>query len=414
MNSKSKSFNNLAYSLEGYNESFVSKIVDFDADDNTVFSALGAWVLTAVIAGGNPNSIPKEKLIQLETTLGMSLHVAYETAVELIKEAPEVVKASLGAWLRPDYVQSDEVASKWLNNIQGTGVLHSQVGLPSQAELDDWADKATLGLIKTFPYQINSETLVLIATALASKVAWREPYSVEGASETMINAWGQESVLFSKKPETFLLQLEDGIYAVHYKDSDKASNGLRVLSVIGPKEADAGEIIQVANMIASDFSYFYEQRINVEELPVDAVLPDFASIEDSVQRVLNGNTDLKYRTYLPAWSGECVWDINDLGLVDSLYAISTVELPVEAKQSIVASYNKNGFEAAAITYFAIAGTSLPRISEERVRTLEVNFSHPYAVVAYVPASVANESHSSWRNIPVYNAWVKKASAVQED
>lgn len=414
MSSKSKSFNNLAYSLEGYNESFVSKIVDFDADDNTVFSALGAWVLTAVIAGGNPNGIPKEKIIQLENALGMSLHVAYETAVELIKEAPEVVKASLGAWLRPDYVEANNVAYKWLQNIQGTGVLHSQVGLPSQAELDDWADKATLGLIQEFPYTINSETLVLVATALASKVAWREPYSVENASDVMVSAWGQENVLFSKKPETFLLQLEDGIYAVHYKDSDKSSNGLRVLSVIGPKEAAPEEVIQVANMVASDFSYFYEERIKAEDLPADTVLPDFVSIEDSVQRVINGNTDLKHRTYLPAWSGECVWDINDLGLVDSLYAISTVELPVEAKQSIVASYNKNGFEAAVITYFAIAGTSLPKISEEKVRTLEVTFNHPYAVVAYVPSSAANEAHSSWRNIPVYNAWVKKASPIKED
>lgn len=414
MHGKSKSFNNLAYSLEGYNESFVSKVVDFDADDNTIFSALGAWMLTAIIAGGNSSSIPREKLVQLEKTLGMALHVAYDTAVELIQEAPEVVKASLGAWLRPDYVNTDEVAAKWLQNIQSTEVLEATVGLPSQEELNEWADKTTLGLITRFPYQINPETLVIIATALASKIAWRQPYSLREAPKDMFNQWGEETVLYSIKPETFLLQLEDGIYGVHYKDSDVSSNNLRVLSVIGPKEAAPEEVIQVANMVASDFDYFYEQRISIEELPLDTVLPVFASVEESVQDVRNGDTSLKHRTYLPAWSGECVWDINGLGLSDSLYAISSVELPVEAKQSIVASYNKNGFEAAAITYFAIAGTALPRFSEEKVRTLEVKFNLPYAVVAYVPSSPVNESHSSWQNIPVYNAWVKKASQVKDD
>jgi hypothetical protein len=75
---------------------------------------------------------------------------------------------------------------------------------------------------------------------------------------------------------------------------------------------------------------------------------------------------------------------------------------VEARQSAVASYTREGFQAAAVTamMFPQSGHQVVR------RTLTLRFNRPYAAVA-----VAGIDHEAGRHttarfaLPVFSAWV---------
>ena len=79
----------------------------------------------------------------------------------------------------------------------------------------------------------------------------------------------------------------------------------------------------------------------------------------------------------------------------------------QARQAAVARYSRTGFEAAAITA-AFAG-SVTRQGLGLLRTAELRFGHPFAVVAVT----ADQDHhpwdaprrSSWHGLPVFSAWI---------
>ena len=48
--------------------------------------------------------------------------------------------------------------------------------LTDQAALDRWADEQTGGLIDKFPLRLTDETLLVLASALTTRVRWRTPF----------------------------------------------------------------------------------------------------------------------------------------------------------------------------------------------------------------------------------------------
>jgi hypothetical protein len=69
----------------------------------------------------------------------------------------------------------------------------------------------------------------------------------------------------------------------------------------------------------------------------------------------------------------------------------------EAAQVAVASFDRYGFEAAAVTGFGVAAAAMGSLSEKSLeRTAVLRFDHPYAAVAIAP------SHSG---LPLFTAWV---------
>jgi hypothetical protein len=73
------------------------------------------------------------------------------------------------------------------------------------------------------------------------------------------------------------------------------------------------------------------------------------------------------------------------------------------RQAVVARYTRVGFEAAAVTGFAM--TSSRRHSHAGLRReARLRFAHPYAVVA-VAANETDETRDPWHGLPVFSAWV---------
>ena len=56
-------------------------------------------------------------------------------------------------------------------------------------ELDAWARDHTYGLIERFPLTVTPETVVMLATALATKVSWRLPFDAVPAAELGPGPW---------------------------------------------------------------------------------------------------------------------------------------------------------------------------------------------------------------------------------
>jgi hypothetical protein len=103
---------------------------------------------------------------------------------------------------------------------------------------------------------------------------------------------------------------------------------------------------------------------------------------------------------LPAWSARSEHDLSDpsLGFAAAAQALAPGD-PWQARQAAMARYSRVGFEAAAVTGLAVA-MAMRAPHPGLVRTVELRFGHPYAVVA-----VAAGEPGPWHGLPVFSAWV---------
>ena len=87
---------------------------------------------------------------------------------------------------------------------------------------------------------------------------------------------------------------------------------------------------------------------------------------------------------LPRWAPGCCWRC--------------------AGPPAAARYSRTGFEAAAVTYAYAAAA--PSHRPGLLRTAELRFGHPFAVVAVTaqPPS-AYGAVTPWQGLPVFSAWI---------
>jgi hypothetical protein len=109
----------------------------------------------------------------------------------------------------------------------------------------------------------------------------------------------------------------------------------------------------------------------------------------------------RYTAVLPAWSASSEIDLSDpgLGFAAVAQALAPGD-PWQARQAAMARYTRVGFEAAAVTAVAVAmAMRVPRPG--LIRTAELRFGHPFAVVAVVTGD------GPWQGLPVFSAWVAR-------
>jgi hypothetical protein len=131
--------------------------------DHSVGSGLGIWLLLALLAPATEGQDRR----QLETELGTDAEDASRRAIELLADPHPAVAAAVALWDRPEAV-SDEFEA-WA------------ASLPPELDRGPMPTRPSalghrqLGLIPTFPVEIDSLTLVVLASALASDVTWTWP-----------------------------------------------------------------------------------------------------------------------------------------------------------------------------------------------------------------------------------------------
>ena len=137
--------------------------------------------------------------------------------------------------------------------------------------------------------------------------------------------------------------------------------------------------------------------------------------EDEVETSAANGLEEQCRAILPAWSAGTQMDLSPDGLGFPSAAGALAEalhlqnFGFRAGQSAVATYSRIGFEAAAVTSFAVA-TSAPRMVQGLRRTAELRFGHPFAVVAVAVDDdplgfVRKADYGPWHGMPVFSAWV---------
>ena len=363
-----------------------------------------------------------ENRSELEEVLGVDAEEAARFAAELLAEPHPLLAAGAGLWMRP--LGSMPAVEKWMAELPAVVTAGD---IPTQDALDAWAAERTQGLIEHFPVAVTPDLVFLLATALATRISWEQPFEVVAASELAPSPWASDLQQILRSPR------HDSRHRQYITDTDRAGTvcvhltgargGMLVGSVIATDEsvpsadvlaaaevivtAEAREPRSVANRSLFDIPLGEGARWTISEESVDTQSPD-------------GREELIV-SVLPAWSAATTVDLDhkNLGYPAAAHAVRKAlgdpTLKYEARQSAVARYGAVGFEAAAITHLAIR-ISKPRTRPGYRREATLRFGHPFAVVAATfddHRSDHRENPDRWDGLPVFSAWITEAIEAQD-
>ncbi|MEU6207692.1 hypothetical protein ABZ814_29390 [Micromonospora musae] len=368
---------------------------------------LGAGLVRAVVGPGAAGGTRAE----LEEVLGADADRAAATARALLDTPHPLVASASALWERA----AIEALAQWraaLPESTETGPL------PDQPALDEWARERTLGMIEKFPLTVGPETLLVMATALATRVAWATPFQVAPADALgPTSAWASELRQVLRTPwrgHTCWIAgtARAGDVAVHAAEArpervDGRESGLLVVSVAATPDVPAPDVLAAAHEVATNATMSPKRgRRSLYDLPLGET-PLWTIREEQTRSF--GREEL-FSALLPCWKAESQHDLTakGLGFDTAVRALGELmgapDLAYEATQAAVARYGRYGFEAAAVTALA-AVAGLP--PEAVVRAAELRFGHPYAVVAVATDTRDGLPAGPWHGLPVYSAWVAR-------
>jgi hypothetical protein len=377
-------------------------------DSHHVASPLGAWLLLALCGPASTGGCRDE----LTRVLGTDVPAAAAAAAELLGAGHPLVMSAAGLWHRP---VDDEVAlAGWL---AGLPAAVETGDLPSQAQLDAWADRHTLGLIDRFPVDLTPDTALVLASALATRVSWERPFDVVPAAALgPASTWAGQVDHVLRTPDGhghaqyIAVTGRAGDVAVH---TAYARDGLLVTSVAAAPEVPAVDVLAAAYDLAhATATGGAVDRRSLFDLPLGEG-PLWTVTERPQPTTAPDGREERCTAVLPAWSArsEHQLDRSELGFPAAARALAELlgmrAYRYAAKQSAVARYSRVGFEAAAVSAMAVvAGFVMPR--EGVVRVAELRFGHPFAVVAVAVDGDNREGTTApgpWHGAPVFSAWV---------
>ncbi|AVH56737.1 MULTISPECIES: serpin family protein [Streptomyces] len=141
------------------------------ASGGTVFSATGVWPLLALLADAAGGAARTE----LAEAVGIAADEAAAAGRELLGalESMRGVDTALGLWTR----RTLPVREDWAGGlpVDTFGVLSGDV-TADKATLDAWAAQRTGGLIERMPAPLDEDTLLVLASALALRTRWLQPF----------------------------------------------------------------------------------------------------------------------------------------------------------------------------------------------------------------------------------------------
>lgn len=376
-----------------------------------VASPLGAWLLLALCGPASSGAVRAE----LADALGCEVDQAAAVAGALLSGPHPHVPAAAGFWRRGSV--DTEPLTRWLASLPET--VDSGY-LSDQAALDEWARRNTFGLIKTFPIDLAPWISLVLATALATRISWAEPFGVAPASALGPDSpWAGELSRVLRTPEQgwrhdqfVAITDEAGDAAVH---TAWAEDGLLVTSVAaGPGVPAAGVLAAaypLATAIATDRPV---TKRSLFDLPLGPA-PMWEIAEQAAQTTAPDGREERCTAVLPAWSAQSTHDLSAdrrLGFTAAAATLAALaglgSFACQASQAAVARYGRSGFEATALTAVA-AGRGLPRTRPGQIRTAELRFGHPFAVVAVTTSPQRPGQHAPghrlWHGLPVFSAWI---------
>jgi hypothetical protein len=339
-----------------------------------VASPLGAWLLLALVAPAATGAV-REGLAEI---LGASPEDARDAAAALLAKPHPAVASAAAVWRGPEVVAA---LQSWLAELPAAVEVG---GIPSQADADRWAAERTLGLIERFPLEIRPDTVVVLASALATNVDWEVPFQLAPSAELRSPWSGRVAQVLRSVPqhEAYIASSPVGDVAVH---TARSADGLAVTSVIADPAVAAAEVLAVAHGSLARRSLF---ELQLGDSPLWTIAETHGHGQQHI-------------ALLPTWSARSEHDLMrpELGFPAAAQALvellPTGQYRADATQSALARYTRTGFEAAAVTAMGIRAVA---VINGRKRTATLRFGHPYAVVA-------RANGGEWDGVPVFSAWV---------
>ena len=379
--------------VAGFTAGFARRVLT----DHGVVSGLGVWLLLALLAPGATGA----QRAALEEALGTDADDAAARAADLLANPHPEVSQAVAVWVRQALVT--DAFDQWAT---GLPAAVARGAMPTQAEADAWTAEQTLGLIRAFPVTLRPDTAAVLTSALATKISWDTPFDT--TDEPLSGAFAQAREVLSSAT-THDVSLVDttaaGRVAVH---GTWSSAGLRVLSVIADPDCAVADVHRAALEVTTR-----PDRVDLFDVPLGA--GHAWTLAETTRRMVS-TTDRKSTTHahLPAWDATTTTNLQVEPWFAAAEAVMGQWVPIpgglEGKQSAVASYDRTGFAAAAVTAFvqamgAAAPVNPPR--DVRIRHLEVRFDRPYAAVAVVAPRTLDRALDRWKTVPVFNAWVAR-------
>jgi hypothetical protein len=384
-------------------------------DAHHVASPLGAWLLLALTGPAATGGTRKE----LEEALGTDVATAAETAGALLAAPHPLVASATALWERRPF----EGLAGWRAGLPE----RTQTGpLPDQSALDAWAREHTGGLIERFPLEVRPETLLILASALATKVSWAEPFQVADAAQLGPGStWAGRLRRVLRSPArghaSWIAATERaGDVAVHAvlarpASTDDGEAGMLVVSVAAAPDVPAADVLTTAQELATSVATAPDGHRPGQRSLFDLPLGDtplWTLRQETVRTSAPDRREERATAVLPCWSAQSQHDLTPAGFgfdaaARALGTLIGLDAPqYAAAQSAVARFGRYGFEAAAVTGL-MAWLSLP--PEGVARVAELRFGHPYAVVAVT----TDRAGGPWHGVPVYSAWVAEPDELPE-
>jgi serine protease inhibitor len=328
-----------------------------DPAEGFVLSGACAWPLLALLASAAGGPARDE----LERAADISAADAQAAGLELLRtlSASASVSAALGLWVR----QGIPLDDGWVRPLPPGTVGE----LRDPAALDAWCARHTGGQIDRLPVTVDASTLLVLATALAAKTRWRQPFNPAGPWLHRVTA-GLGSVALLPGGVTRVVVEGDG--------------DLDVELVTGAAEAGAVLAASLAALEAARIRPGAE--LTIGETAAGLVVTEQTHGHPLEDRVLlsvppfelAGRHDLTQRPDLFGLGAALDDERGHFpGLSPQPLAVS------EAVQDVRAAFDAEGFEAAAVTAVAMRAGAAFVSGERPVRQIEVRFDRPFGFIA---------------------------------
>ncbi len=352
-------------------------------DETSAVSYVGLWLLLASLA-----PVVKD-VAAFRTVVGLTPSEAEEAAKQMLDEPHPIVATALGAWLREDVILPADLP-------------FAVATLPAKDALDEWARRETRGVVRTFPLDIDQDTMLILASALVLTPRWNGGMS-RADDDMLVLAGGLQAVV-----ETSV-----GPVAVARPDTD---DQVDVVSVIAAREVAPGDVWTAVDEVVSILDDGGLRNNSFPEgLSADEVESGHAWTSQETVRECWGDLPSEgsqvWEARLPEWS------VIETHVLDSAPGVDLVAQPIQAmlperadlscRQNVSASYDEDGFSAAAVTALGLAGSALPRAELRTVRQVVLTFDRPHAVIAIARSG-------AWDRIPLFQAWVDPEERIVDE
>ncbi|MFD8578932.1 serpin family protein [Streptomyces virginiae] len=353
----------------------------------TVFTAAGVWPLLALLADGSAGPARDE----LAQALGIPADDAAAAARELLAALDGVrgLSAATGLWAAADLPLEEGWSAGLPPGTRGT-----LTGDPEGdgKVLDAWASDRTGGLVDRMPVTLQPDTRVVLASALALALKWAEPFH-EFPRYGSDGPWAGRHLrnLVRTTPSLAPVRVAEG-----------SAGPVTILEVTGARDMDmdvhlllGGPSASAAEVLATGVAAAGGALPSVggDALPdgspgpglgiatVDASGPQPRLCVTTVAFSLSAEHDLLEDAAL----------FGLLTATDSDYGhfpgISADPLAISsARQSAMARFHAEGFEAAAVTAIAARPGGAARRASHRARRADVRFDRPFGFLAVHRAS----------------------------